>query len=93
MTIKEFKTWVNNIPEDMDDFSLVIRTLQSTEEEGKFAQKDDPIVSALVDQTLKRLCVFDINSQQIIQEIRKTAAASDTASPETTEDQPTADPQ
>lgn len=93
MTIKEFKTWVNNIPEDMDEFSLVIRTLQSTEEEGKFAQKDDPIVSALVDQTLKRLCVFDIDSQQIIQEIRKNAAASETASPETTEDQPAADPQ
>ena len=93
MTIKEFKTWVNNIPEDMDEFSLVIRTLQSTEEEGRFAQKDDPIVSALVDQTLKRLCVFDIDSQQIIQEIRKNAEASETASPETTEDQPAADPQ
>lgn len=93
MTIKEFKTWVNNIPEDMDEFSLVIRTLQSTEEEGKFAQKDDPIVSALVDQTLKRLCVFDIDSQQIIQEIRKNAAASEADSPETTEDQPAADPQ
>lgn len=93
MTIKEFKTWVNNIPEDMDEFSLVIRTLQTTEETGKFAQKDDPIVSALVDQTLKRLCVFDIDSQQIIQEIRKNAAASETASPETTEDQPAADPQ
>ena len=42
-------------------FSVVskkVMTLQSTDEEGKFAQKDDPVVSALVDQTLKRLCVF-----------------------------------
>lgn len=93
MTIKEFKTWVNNIPAEMEDFSVVIRTLQSTEEEGKFAQKDDPVVSALVDQTLKRLCVFDIDSQQIIQEIRKNLPAQDAAAGETKEDQPAADPQ
>ena len=93
MTIKEFKTWVNNIPAEMEDFSVVIRTLQSTEEEGKFAQKDDPVVSALVDQTLKRLCVFDIDSQQIIQEIRKNLPAQGAAAEETKEDQPAADPQ
>jgi hypothetical protein len=90
MTIKELKTWLNNIPEEMEEFSLVIRTLQSTEEEGKFAQKDDPVVSALVDQTLKRLCVFDVDSQQIIQEIRKNMPP---APEETKEDQPAADPQ
>jgi hypothetical protein len=92
MTIKEFKTWVNNIPEEMEEFSVVIRTLQTTEEEGKFGQKDDPIVSALVDQTLKRLCVFNIESQQVIQEIRKTLPAKE-ESGETKEDQPAADPQ
>lgn len=93
MTINEFKTWINNIPEEMLDFSVVIRTLQSTDEEGKFAQKDDPVVSALVDQNLKRLCVFDIDSQQIIQEIRKNLPQQPQADTETKEDQPAADPQ
>ncbi len=92
MTIKEFKTWVNNIPEEMEDFAVVIRTLQATEEEGKFGQKDDPVVSAMVDQTLKRLCVFDIESQQVIQEIRKNMPPQGGAE-EKKEDQPAADPQ
>lgn len=90
MTIKELKTWLNNIPEEMEEFPLVIRTLQSTEEEGKFGQKDDPVVSAMVDQSLKRLCVFDVDSQQIIQEIRKNMPP---APEETKEDQPAVDPQ
>jgi hypothetical protein len=72
---------------------VVIRTLQNTEEAGKFAQKDDPVVSALVDQNLKRLCVFDIDSQQIIQEIRKNLPAPTEEAEETKKDQPEADPQ
>jgi len=75
MTIKEFKTWINNLPEEMEDFALVIRTLKAAEE-GKFSQKDDPMVSSLIDQNQKRLCLFDIDSQKIIEEIRKAAAAS-----------------
>jgi hypothetical protein len=75
MTINEFKKWVNNLPEEMGDFALVIRTLK-TAEEGKFSQKDEPMVSSLIDQNQKRLCMFDIDSQKVIEEIRKAAAAN-----------------
>jgi hypothetical protein len=75
MTIKEFKKWINNLPEDMADFALVIRTLK-TAEEGKFSQKDEPMVSSLIDQNQKRLCLFDIDSQKVIEEIRKAAASN-----------------
>ena len=75
MTINEFKKWINNLPEEMGDFAVVIRTLQ-TAEEGKFSQKDDPMVSSLIDQNQKRLCLFNIDSQKVIEEIRKAAAAN-----------------
>lgn len=75
MTINEFKKWINNLPEEMGDFAVVIRTLQ-TAEENKFSQKDDPMVSSLIDQNQKRLCLFNIDSQKVIEEIRKAAAAN-----------------
>jgi hypothetical protein len=70
MTVKEIKEWLSSIPEEMNDVPLVIRTLNNTEEEGKFAQKDEPIVSAMIDQNTKRLCFFNIESQKVIEEIR-----------------------
>jgi hypothetical protein len=71
MTIKELKEWLDKLPEETENYPLVIRELKMTEEEGKFGQKDDPIVSAMVDSNQKRLCVFNIESQGIIQKIRE----------------------
>ena len=70
MTVKELKDWVNNLPEDVLDHVFVIRDLKTTEEEGKFAQKDEPVASAMVDTNQKRLCVFNIESQGVVQKIR-----------------------
>jgi SPX domain protein involved in polyphosphate accumulation len=85
MTVSEFKTWLNNIPEEMLNNPIVIRTLKDTEEEGKFAQKDEPVVSALMDTNLNRLCLFDIDSQKVVEKIRKSAPKPEETKPETEE--------
>ena len=73
MTVQELKNWVGNLPEEMLNFPIVIRELKETEEEGKFAQKDAPLTSALIDQNSKRLCFFDLDSQKSIDKIRAAA--------------------
>jgi hypothetical protein len=73
MTILELKEWVNKLPEDLLELPLVIRELREVEGEGKFGQKDAPVVSAMVDKQSNRLCLFDFESQKVIQKIRENA--------------------
>ena len=76
MTVQELKNWLNNLPEEILIYPVVIRDLKETEEEGKFGQKDMPLTSALVDQSNKRLCLFDLESQKSIDKIRASVPKS-----------------
>jgi len=71
MTLKELKDWLDKLPEEHQQSQVVIRDLKSMEE-GKFSQKDEPVVSGLLDQQLKRLCFFNIESQKVIELIRES---------------------
>jgi hypothetical protein len=73
MTIKEFKDWLLGIPEELLDYTLVIRDVKEMEE-GKIGQKDIPVISAFVDKNNARLALIDPDSNNVIQKIRENAA-------------------
>jgi hypothetical protein len=77
MTVQELKNWLSNLPEELLELPVVIRELREVEGEGKFGQKDVPMVSAMVDKQSNRLCVFDIESQKVITKIRENAPKTD----------------
>jgi hypothetical protein len=70
MTLKELNTWIQSLPEEMQEYPLVIREVKEVED-GKFGHKDAPIASAMVDKENKRVAVFDPSSVSVINKIRE----------------------
>lgn len=80
MTVKELKEWLNNLPEEHESCIVTMRDLKTMEDE-KFSQKDEMVVSAMVDQQLKRLCLFNLESQKVVQLIRDKNKSNEDETP------------
>lgn len=74
MTVKELKTWVANLPEAVDDFTITIRDLKEIDE--KIYNRDVPIGSIAADEKTKQMNFFDMPSAAIIGKIRAQAQES-----------------
>ena len=70
MTIKDLKEWINKLPEDAQDFTLVIRDLKLLEDD-KLYNRDSVVGYGLLDQKIKQIVLFDIESTKIIQKIKE----------------------
>jgi hypothetical protein len=70
MKLSEFKEWINNLPEDLEEFPFVIRDIQESEDKN-FSFKDEPVMSVMVDKQTNRICLHGLESQKKIELIRE----------------------
>lgn len=72
MDKKELKEWVNNLPEDFDNYQLVFRNIYLPENDNDiWFAKDTPIISLDVDENTQEICLFDNKSANLIEEINE----------------------
>ena len=71
MTLKDLREWVNKLPEDKDEFLVVLRDIVLDENDPKILNfKDSPVMSALPDDQNKRLVFHGHEAQSNINEFR-----------------------
>lgn len=68
MTVTELKNWLNNLPEDKADYTVIVRDLKEIDE--KVYNRDSSISYGIVDDKTKQVNLYDTASTIIIQKIK-----------------------
>jgi hypothetical protein len=71
MTVTELKNWLNNLPDEKDDYAVVIRDLKEIDD--KVYNRDSSVSYGIVEEKTKQINLFDVPSTLIIQKIRDAA--------------------
>lgn len=61
MILKELKNWINRLPSEFDEYSVVNGEVGYIELEGKedgYYRVDKPIITLTVDEDSKEICFF-----------------------------------
>jgi hypothetical protein len=61
MTLRELKDFVNNLPEEMDNFGVVngeVGYVDPEDENSMVYRLDKPIIALYVDQQSEEICLF-----------------------------------
>jgi hypothetical protein len=70
MKVKNIREWVNSLPEEFDEYNMVYRKINKSEDDGNIYVFDMPIVSASVDEENKEMCVSDDDTTKLIHELQ-----------------------
>jgi hypothetical protein len=73
MNVKDFKEWLNKLPEETLDYKVVIRDLKILEDE-KIYNRDLIVGYGMIDKSANQLNLFDVDSTKIIHKIRAAAS-------------------
>lgn len=59
MTIKELKEYVRALPEQYDDYSLMVRSVHESNEETEAEIIDNPVFFVCLDEGYQVMCMVD----------------------------------
>jgi len=68
MNLKEIKTFINNLPEEMDEFTVVngeVGYLDANDPNSMVYRVDKPILVMYVDENSKELCFFHQTQEDV----------------------------
>lgn len=77
MNVKDFKEWLDKLPEETLEYNVVIRDLKILEDD-KVYNRDVAVTYGMVDRNAKQLNLFDVDSTKVIQKIRANSAEQST---------------
>ena len=67
MTLQELKEWINSLPEAFDEYE-VVNGAESELDEQYYCRKDNPIISAMVDEESHEICLFSDGTLELTDE-------------------------
>jgi hypothetical protein len=68
MTLKELKSFIARLPEEMEDFSVVngeVGYLEEGNEDSAIYRLDKPIIALYVDEKEKEICFFHQTKEDV----------------------------
>jgi hypothetical protein len=69
MNITELKEWITNLPEEVNEYPIVVRDI--IEEGENFKYSDKPVISIFVDRQSGRICFHEPESHENVKKIQK----------------------
>ena len=76
ITIKELKSFLNSLPEDMDEFEMVNGEVSDLTETGYYARVDKPIIHIEIDEETGEFLLLH-QSQEEVDKIINSAKNND----------------
>jgi hypothetical protein len=76
ITIKELKSFLNSLPEHMDEFEMVNGEVSELTETGYYARVDKPIIHIEIDEETNEFLLLN-QSQEEVDEIINSAKNND----------------
>ncbi len=70
MKVKDLREWLKIVPEEYDDCELMFRTITPIPDSDELMAGDDPIVGASIDISSREACLYNRESQEIINNIK-----------------------
>lgn len=59
MTVKQLRTWLNEMPEEFDEYTVISRVYQPIEGTDLELLTDKPLVATFADQERNEFCFID----------------------------------
>ena len=65
MKLKELKEWLNKLPEDVQEFDIVLAQIGQTEDKQYWYRKDDPVYALDIDKNSGEVLIMRYSKEVI----------------------------
>ena len=80
MTLKELRKFINNLPEEMDEFEVVngeVGYLDPEDNDSAVYRVDKPIIALYVDEASKEVCFFHQTREDVTKHLDPNGDSKD----------------